>query len=59
MTAQPTDTRIPIRQLPLDLPAAASHLEGATREAMVQFLARLLAGGCNRAEHREERAETR
>lgn len=60
MTTRTTNARIPIRQLPLYLPAAAAPpLEGVTRDAVVQLLAHLLTSAARRDANREERDETR
>ena len=49
-----------IRQLPLHLStAAAPPLEGITRDAVVQLLARLLTSACAPAADREAPDETR
>lgn len=60
MTDRPTHARIPIRQLPLYLPAAAAPpLDGVTRDAVVRLLAQLLTSACMRDAGPEERDETR
>jgi hypothetical protein len=60
MITRTTGARVPIRQLPLYLTAAAAPpLEGVTREAVVQLLAHLLTSACTRDASREGRAETR
>jgi hypothetical protein len=60
MIDRTTDARIPIRQLPLYLPAAAApHLDGATRDAVVRLLAYLLTSACTRAACPGGRDETR
>jgi hypothetical protein len=60
MTAKTTQTRLPIRQLPLYLPAAAAPpLESATHGAVVQLLAHLLTSACTRDTSREGHDETR
>jgi hypothetical protein len=47
MSRRPPDARASIRQLPLHLPATgASALVGATRNLVVQLLARLLISAC-------------
>jgi hypothetical protein len=60
MTAKTTQARIPIRQLPLSLSAAATPpLEGMTRTAVVGLLAQLLTSVCTRDAGPEGRDETR
>ena len=60
MTTRTTDTRIPIRQLPLYLPAAAApRLEGVMRDAVVRLLAHLLTSACTRDASCEGRDEMR
>lgn len=60
MTVKTTQARVPIRQLPLSLSAAAMPpLEGMTRTAVVGLLAQLLTSVCTRAAGPEGRDETR
>jgi hypothetical protein len=60
MTTRTTGARLPIRQLPLYLTAAAAPpLEGMTRDAVVQLLAHLLTSAGRHDGSREGRDETR
>jgi hypothetical protein len=60
MTTRTTDAGHPRYQLRLYLPAtAAPPLEGVTREAVVQLLARLLTSACTPDASREGHDETR
>ena len=60
MTRTTPRARFPIRRLLLDLFAApTSPLEGVTRAAVVQLLARLLTSACRPEADCEERDETR
>lgn len=49
MISKTTRRPLPVRQLPLYLPAAATPpLDGITRDAIVQLLAHLLTSACTR-----------
>ena len=60
MIRKTTRARLPIRRLLLDLFAAPTPpLEGVTRDAVVQLLARLLTSACTHDADQEGRDETR
>ena len=60
MIRRTTEGRVPPRQLPLYLPAAAAPpLEGVTRDAVVQLLAQLLTSACTPGTSREGSDDTR
>lgn len=60
MTRRPTTVRVPIRQLSLYLSTLATPpVEGVTRDAVVQLLARLLTSACTEEASQEGRDETR